>query len=244
MPMRDPDDVAVVLFKHLALPNPAKTLAEGREIHDDVEICEIRFPGARDWKAFPATALSTQWIKDPYTGEEKQITYAERFKHQYMQFKARAAQTKSGTPLDYAPFLTEARRAELRAQNVYTVEQLAAIDGQELKNLGPGGRDYKNNAGEFIAQSKASAPNQQMLAELEALRTRNAVLEGDAKIKAERAAAAPAAPAALAEIDYDDMTLEQLREYITAHTGIPPTGSLSHKSLKHLAQGIAKSKAA
>ena len=47
-----------------------------------------------------------------------------------------------------------------------------------------------------------------------------------------------------AETDYDDMTAEQLREYITAHTGIPPTGSLSHKSLKHLAQGIVKTKAA
>ena len=51
-------------------------------------------------------------------------------------------------------------------------------------------------------------------------------------------------PEAPAETDYDDMTAEQLREYITAHTGIPPTGSLSHKSLKHLAQGIVKTKAA
>jgi len=236
MPARDPDDVAVVLFKHQAFKNEVKSLAEGRDIYDDIEICEIRFPGAKDWKAFPATALSTQWIRDPYTGTEKQITYAERFKHQYQQFKAQAAQTKSGTPLDYAPFLTEGRRAELRAQNVYTVEQLAAIDGAELKNLGPGGREYKNNAQEYLSTTKAGAPSLQMAAELEALRARNAVLEEDHKIKAERAAAAPT--------DYDDMTAEQLREYITAHTGIPPTGSLSHKSLKHLAQGIVKPKAA
>ena len=57
------------------------------------------------------------------------VTYAERFARQYQQFKAQAAQTKSGTPLEYAPFLTEARRAELRALNIYTVEALAAIDG-------------------------------------------------------------------------------------------------------------------
>ena len=183
MAVRDPDDVAVVLFKHQSFKNEAKSLAEGREIHDDIEVCEIRFPGAKDWKSFPATALSTQWIRDPYTGAEKQITYAERFPHQYQQFKARAAQTKSGTPLDYAPFLTEARRAELRAQNVYTVEQLAAIEGTELKNLGPGGREYKNDAEDYLAESKAGAPNLQMAAELEALRARNAVLEEDAKIK-------------------------------------------------------------
>ena len=239
MAVRDPDDIAVVLFRHLPLPNPVKSLAEGREVHDDLEVCEIRFPGAKDFKVFPATALSTQWHRDPYSGAEKQITYAERFPHQYQQFKARAAQTKSGTPLDYAPFLTPARRAELRAQNVYTVEQLAAIEGTELKNLGPGGREYKNDAEAFLAESKAGAPNLQMAAELEALRARNAVLEEDAKLKGERAEPKPPA-----EADYDDMTVEQLREYITAHTGIPPTGSLSHKSLKHLAQGIVKTKAA
>ena len=236
-----PEDTAVVLFRHHSFKNEDKSRIEGREIHDDVEMCEIRFPGARDWKAFPATELSTQKIIDPYSGQEKRITYAERFRHQYQQFKAQAAQTKSGTPLDFAPFLTEARRAELRAQNVYTVEQLAAIDGIELKNLGPGGREYKNNAEEFLSTSKATAPNLQMAAELEALRARNAVLEGDAKLKAERAAE-QGTPSA--QTDYDDMTAEQLREYITAHTGIPPTGTLSHKSLKHLAQGIAKPKAA
>ena len=239
--MRDPDDVAVVLFKYQSFKNEEKSRAEGREIHDDIEMCEIRFPGAKDWKAFPATELSTQKIIDPYSGAEKRITYAERFQHQYRQFKAQAAQTKSGTPLDLAPFLTAARRAELRAQNVYTVEQLAAIDGQELKNLGPGGREYKNDAEEYLAQAKAGAPNLQMAAELEALRARNAVLEEDAKIRAERATVEGRPPA---EADYDDMTIEQLREYITAHTGIPPTGSLSHKSLKHLAQGIVKTKAA
>ena len=47
MAVRDPDDVAVVLFKHQSFKNEAKSLAEGREIHDDVEMCEIRFPGAQ-----------------------------------------------------------------------------------------------------------------------------------------------------------------------------------------------------
>jgi hypothetical protein len=239
--LRDPDDVLVVLFRHNPKQNALRTAAEGRPVFDDEEVCEIRIPGGKDVKIFPATELSPIKIVNPYTREEKRITYAERFKYQYQQFKAQAAQTKSGTPLDYLLTLTEARRAELRAQNVYTVEQLAAIDGAELKNLGPGGREYKNSAEEYLAESKANAPTLQMAAELEALRARNAVLEGDARIKAERAADEPK-PAAVA--DYDEMTIEQLRDYITVHTGIAPTGALSHKSLKHLAQGIAKPKAA
>ena len=240
MATRDPDDACVVLFTHKAFENPAKSLAEGRRIFDDIEVCEIRFAGAKDWSCFPATALSTQWIRDPFTGEEKQITYAERFPRQYQQFKARMAQTKSGTPLDFAVFLTEGQRASLRAQNIYTVEQLALVEGQELKNLGPGGRDFKNSAAEFMADSKAGAPNLQMASELEALRARNIVLEEDARLRAARAAEAKSA-----ESDFDDMTTDQLREYITTHTGNAPVGNnLNHKALKRLAIEARPSKAA
>ena len=43
----DPDETLVVLFKHLAVENPQKTLAEGRPIFDDIEVCEIRAAGMR-----------------------------------------------------------------------------------------------------------------------------------------------------------------------------------------------------
>src|SRR6516225_4089070 len=180
MPPQDPDASLVATFKNHAILNDAKTAAEGRPIYDDMEIVEIRFPGSRSVSAFPATAMS-HWVVDPQTGGQTKSTYAERFPRQYQQFKARAAQTKSGTPLAHVPFLTEARRAELRAQNIYTVEALAAIDGQELKNLGYNGRDLKNHAIAFIEDSKSKAINTQAQAELEALKARNEILEDDMK---------------------------------------------------------------
>ena len=79
----------------------------------------------------------SHWSDDPVTGEQTQVTYAERFQHQYRQFKTAAAQTKTGTPLDHAPFLTEGRRAELRAQNIYTVEALAAHRRQRAEEPRP-----------------------------------------------------------------------------------------------------------
>jgi hypothetical protein len=223
---RDPDDTLVVLFKYLAMENPGKSLAEGRPIFDDVEVCEIRQPGSRDVKVFPSTAIS-HWVVDPHTGEQRQQSYAERFAHQYRQFKASAAQTITGTPLDLAPFLTDGRRAELRAQNVYTVEQLAAIDGNELKNLGPNGRDFKNHALAFIEEARTSAPNKQMAAELEALRARNAVLEDD--VTAMKAAHQRA------DQELEEMSDEQLRDYVTANTGKTPVGTLPRKQLKRMA---------
>jgi hypothetical protein len=236
MPRTDPDDVLVAQFKYLAMENPEKSKKEGRPIFDDVEVCVIRAPGMKDVKTFPSTALSTQWLNDPETGEQRQITYAERFSHQYRQFKANAAQTKSGTPLEYAPFLTDGRRAELRAQNVYTIEQLAAIEGVELKNLGPGGREFKNKAIELIEEGRQSAPNKQMLAELEVLRARNAVLEEDMTLLK--------TAKARAEAEFDSMSDEQLRDYITANTGSAPQGTLPRKSLKRMAMEAAPSKAA
>jgi hypothetical protein len=222
---RDPDDVLVVLFKYFAVKNAAKTLAEGRPIFDDMEVCEIRAPGSRDVKVFPANEFA-RWVLDPDSGEQVKQSYAERFSHQYRQFKASAAQTKSGTPLEHARFLTDGRRAELKAQNIYTVEALADVEGAELKNLGPGGRDMKNAAMSYIEEGKASAPTKQMQAELEALRARNAVLEEDMQAKKSRE---------IDEGEFAGMTDDQLKEYVTTHTGFPPQGKNSRKTLVRMA---------
>jgi hypothetical protein len=231
---RDPDASLLALFRNSAVLNAAKTAKEGRPIYDDMEVVEIRFPGRRDWQPFPAAAFS-HWAVDPHTGGQTPVSYAERFSRQYRQFKEHAAQTKAGTPLDHVPFLTEARRAELRALNVYTVEALAAVDGQELKNLGTGGRDMKNAAMEFIATARANAPNTQMAAEIEALRARNQTLEDDlvAAKKAQNGTS-----------DFEDMTDDQLRDFIKVHTGHAPQGNLNRKMLMRMAADARPSKAA
>ena len=220
----DPDDLLVVTFKNLAVENPLKTMEAGRPIFDDVEHCFITAPGSHDIKVFPANTFA-RWVGTPFGGGQVKQTYAERFSHQYRQFKAHVAQTKSGTPLDHAPFLSEARRAELKAQNVYTVEALADIEGNELKNLGPGGRDMKNKALEYINESKLAAPTKQMLAELEALRARNAVLEEDVQVKKEYTV----------ENEFNDMSDKQLRDFITTNTGQAPQGNLARKTLVRMA---------
>jgi hypothetical protein len=229
MPTRDPDAALVPIFKHIAIKNEAKSLHAGRPIYDDLEVCEIRIPGSKNSGVYPATAVS-MWVDNPETGEQTKLTYAERFARQYQQFKMQTVQTKSGTPLAHAPFLTEARRAELRAQNIYTVEQLAGIDGQELKNLGHGGREMKNAAEAYIEESNRAAPNLQMQAELEALRARNALLEEDTeRLKS-----------LIPADEFAGMTEEQLREYIIANTGQKPAGSLNRKTLMRMAEDVKK----
>jgi hypothetical protein len=232
--MPDPDAPLVAVFKNHANPNEAKSLAAGRLICDDMEVCEIRAPGSRSTVVVvPATSFS-HWGTDPHTGGQVKVTYAERFARQYQQFKMLATQTKAGTPLTHAPFLTEGKRAELRALNVYTVEALASVDGQELKNLGPGGREIKNQAVAFIEEAKKAVPNLQLQAELEALRARNTVLEEDLEA-ARRNGVDP---------EFEAMSLEQLRDYITANTGHAPAGALNRKTLLRMAMDTRPEKVA
>ena len=230
---RDPDAVLVATFRNMAIPNAGRSAAEGRPIFDDVEVCEVRVPGSRNWTPYPAHSHS-HWRVDPFTGEQSSITYAERFPRQYAQFTAQTQQTKSGTPLDFAPFLTEGQRASLKAQNIYTVEQLAGIDGQELKNLGPYGREQKNRADEYLTASRANAPATQLQAELDALRAKNMALEEDNEALKKTGG----------EGQFKDMDLDQIREFITTHTGQAPIGSLNRKALVRMALDARPDKAA
>lgn len=225
---RDPDASLVPLFRASTVKNEGRTALAGRPIYDDLEVVDIRKPGCRDYGTYPAHAWSPGFKTDPVTGEYRQVTYAERFQKQYLQFKAHSQQTKAGTPLSQASFLTEARRLELRAFNIYTVEALAAIDGQELKNLGPGGRELKNHAELYLKSADTGAQSTQMQAELEALKAKNLALEDDNKALLVKVKTNPATA-------FEEMTLDQLKEFIHINTGHAPVGNNSRRQLTRMA---------
>ena len=226
------DDKGVVaVFRNDIVKNPGKSIEAGRPIFDDIEVVELRFPGSKNISVFPAMEFS-HWDDDEINGGQRAFTYAERFTRQYQQFKAHNQQTKSGTPLDYLPFLTEAKRAELRALNIYTAEALTIIDGPELKNLGPGGRELKNQAIAFLETSSDGARLTKMEAELETMRARNQMLEDD--LKASTSALRDKPPAAVNE--FDGMSDDQLRAHIKSLSGVEPKGNLPRKTLIRMAQ--------
>lgn len=231
---RDPDRNIVAIFRQQSIINEGKSKEAGRPIFDDVDVCELRFPGSRNTVVAPAESFS-HWATDIATGVQYKVSYAERFPGPYRQFKERATQTKSGTPLDYALFLTEARRAELRALNIYTIEALAAVDGQELKNLGAMGRDAKNKAIEYLEEANKGADARKLEAELLLVRERNAILEEDMRILKERGGDNQEPGM------FDDMTLEQLKNYIATNSGQRPLGNPSRKTLLRMAEACTPS---
>lgn len=166
-------------FKTMTCKDEPKSIAAGRPIFVDIEIVEVRIAGSKDTMVARVHDLRPEWVVDEETGDQRQLTYAETWPRQFEQFKLKQQQTKSGTPLDYVPFLTPAKRAELRAFNIYTIEALAEIDGQPLKNLGIGGRELKNRAIEYLASSSHDGTIMRQQAQIDALINQIKLLQED-----------------------------------------------------------------
>lgn len=221
------DDKLVALFKTISEKDEAESKKAGRPIFRDVEAVEIRSPGDRlRVGVYPAHSFS-HWEVDRESGEQRQVTYAERFSAQYRAFKERRHQVQSGTPLEELPFLTQAKRSELKALSIYTAEQLAALDGQNLKTLGMGGRELKNQAQAYLDAASGSANAVRIAAENAALRERIAALE------AEVSGGDAPKPSG-----FDAMSDDDLKAYIKNASGSAPRGNPSHATLVRMAEEL------
>lgn len=226
--MSDKDDHLVIpVFKIHTTKNDAKSREAGRPIFDDMEIVEVRFAGDRNKvSVFPALEICGEAIDED--GNTRKITYAERWRKQYERFKAKAHQIADGTPVDELPFLTQAKRAELKALSIYTAEALAALDGQPLKNIGQGGRDLKNQAQAYLDNAAGSA-------NVVAMATKINELE---QLVKELQASKPAEVATASQ--FESWSVDQLKDWIEEKSE-RPKGNPSHATLVKRADEIAAS---
>lgn len=252
------EKLVVPVFKVIPRLNKAKTAEAGRPIYEDQEVVEVRYPGNRQTvSVFPAHSFSN-WVVDE-SGNQVQQTYAERWSDNYRRFKSKQHQVADGTPVSELPFLTEAKRSELRALNIHTAEALAAVDGQELKNLGQGGRDLKNQAQAYLDNASGSATATRQAAEIEELKRRIAELEsGDKSDDAKKSRASAKSDdnsdddededvtdeerkgIALTDAAIEACTDEELKAYIKRESGSGVRGTPNRETLVTRAREIAR----
>lgn len=226
------NDLLVVTFRHDKVKNEAKSKASGRPIYDDMEQCMIRAAGDRNTvKVFPAHAFSG-WVTNQ-EGEQEAQTYAQRFNAQYLRFKANATQVQDGTPISELPFLTEAKRSELRALSIFTAETLAALDGANLKALGQGGRELKDQAAAYIENATGSASATRMAAEIAALKEQIAAMTRAPEPAPVVVAATP--EPAINPTDFSEWADDDLKDWIATQTGARPRGNPNHETLVRMA---------
>lgn len=153
-------------FLEKAVQNETKSQTEGRPVYDLVEFVEIRHPG--DFKTVPC-----YMVDDHY-----RALFAEPYRH----WKATKENRAPGTPLEEWPRLNVAQVAELKAQGVTTVEQLAGLDDGLAGKLRM--TREQQQARQFLKPEadglrEARAEQQRQASEIEELRAQLAQLQGN-----------------------------------------------------------------
>ncbi len=221
--MSDADLIVPRFFVHLE-PDVAKSKEAGRPIAQSMEAVEVRLVANK--QSLPVFPAHEVWEWGEVDGVRQPITYAMRWPEQYRKFKDGEAQAVSGTPIEELTFLTQAKRYELKALNIYTAEALASLDSQPLKNLGQDGRLLKDQAAAYLAKATDGAATIKMSAELDRLRNRVAELE--------QGATTPAGTVS----PFFDMDVEAIKVWIGDNTGSRPRGNPNHETLVRMADEI------
>jgi len=211
------DDLIAPRFFTRPVENPIETRKQGRPIFEDREFVEVKFAGNRQ-TVLVAPAHEKFKQRKLANGDTEWITYAQEYQPIYERFKAGLSEQGAGTPLSELPFLTEAKRSELKALNIKSAEALAALDGGPLKMLGMGGRELKNQAQAYLDNATGSADVTRLAAENAAFKTR---ME-DMQREIEELRAAPKTPAkakAKAKKDepspFDEFEDDDIRNWLT-----------------------------
>ena len=150
-----------------AVESKSKSLEEGRPIYDEQEYIEI--------------FVNRNEIVDRKVCDQDKQDYARL----YEQFKKNQEQVGEGTPVEQWPALSVTQVATLKHLRIYTVEALAELREDIIKELGIGGRDLVIKASAFLAASKDTAYVQKLAQELEASKQCIAELRATIKEQAE-----------------------------------------------------------
>ncbi len=125
----------VVFFYNRSVHNKARSLAEGRPIHNDQVFVRIAPPGEK-----------LNVVDRPATGSD-----ARKWPTQWQQFQSNKMQTVEGTPIDLLYPDNPSVGATLRASGVYTIEQCAELSAHAIESVGMGAQTWVNASQKYMA---------------------------------------------------------------------------------------------
>ncbi len=232
------DKLLTPIFKTVAVRDEIESRKAGRPIFKDVEIVEVRIPADRHY--IPTFGAHDFWKNVDGIAQ----TYAMRWPDQYRAFKENRTQTIEGTPLEELPFLTNAKRSELKALSIYTAEQLASLDGKNLKTLGIGGRELKDQATAYLDRASGSAKVTELARENAAMKAEMEAMRQQMRELARPVPATDKQEVPEAQSDFEAWSDEELKLYIKDGTGVAPKGQPSHATLVRMADEVYAKEAA
>jgi hypothetical protein len=168
-----------VQFYTRAVKNEFKTSEAGRPIFDEKPFVKIIVPGDKN-----------MILDTPATMEHQH-----RFPKQWERYQNGQKQSMDGTPLEAVTWLTVGQVAELKALNIFSVEQLSDVPDQLAQRF-MGAFELRRKAQAFIEASKGEAATSKLAHELEMRDAQIAQLQEQMAqlLGAQKAAQAPKAP--------------------------------------------------
>lgn len=117
------------------------TARAGRPIFRTEERVEIIMPG------------------NPLTRPVQRVTdeHRERWPKEYEAFKKGEEMSHTGTPLEYWPVMNRAMIRELKALDIYTIEQVSELSDLAIQRIGMGGLKMRELARAYFDDAKAQA---------------------------------------------------------------------------------------
>lgn len=159
------DSGALAMFDDDFVKNEYKSECEGRAVYDHYFCVELQWPGdkTKSFKyRFPISQTKNEWT--------------ERFPKQWEAFRNSQEQMSEGTAIELWPPLDKRRVIELKANKIYTVEQIAALSDATGPTLGLEWRKMRDQAHAFLNPSvsvvqisKLSRENDDLRNKLEAM---------------------------------------------------------------------------
>ncbi len=148
------DDGSFGRFYYDAILNQAASNAAGREIWEDVEMVEIILPA------------------NPWTRPTERVTdeHRARWAKAYDAFKKEQEQRPEGKPLEEWPEVSRGLCTELKALDMFVVEQVAKMGDAMIQRLGPGARVLVQKAQAYCDEMARMGPINKLVAENETLR--------------------------------------------------------------------------
>lgn len=163
-----------VVFYNRAIVDKRASEESGALKHKTVPYVRIQYPGDKN-RVVDCPANDRTFMPPGQSGVR--LNFIERFPEHWEAFQRNDQAFVHGTPLEVAPFLSVARAADIRAQNIHTLEQLAECPDRALPNLGMGARDLRDKAIDFLKRTSAGADNRALTKERDDLVDKVAKLE-------------------------------------------------------------------
>lgn len=174
-----------VEFKQVAKHDPKRSEELGYRVTKNVDMAFIMQPGSRDQVEIEAKAWlesikrkSLNAAPDAYPQE-----WIDQFNKKFDAWKAGLELPEIGTSVREWPILSPAQVENLIAIKVMTIEDVAAMTEEAMRQFGMGGRELKTKAAEWIAgkdvAQNALQENEELKKQLQELAAKVAELEAE-----------------------------------------------------------------